>query len=808
MKGHPRRTLLAGLACIAIAAVVPSIILVQHAPTTPKTVLASSAGTPDGSFAGTGVVVQPGSNGATGVAVIPAGLPAAGDSVVSAGDGTNFQVGRFTSAGRLDTSFRGGLIDSFSGQALAIAVVPAGAAGAGDVVAVGYQTGSICATATRPTFLTPVVAEYLPTGALNTGFAAGGIFRLPCPNPGPLSQGGEFNGVAIDGTGNVYAAGQAFGASNAGSTLVAAVSPNGSPLWSTTSLVGGTASQANAVAFSPVTNDVITVGWSLVGAQRYLTVSAFKNGTIDTTFSETGSAVASNRPGSAGGGVTVLPSGNVVAVGSYANTFLLAQYTSAGATDNSFGSGGQVTNSPNLRLTDQLNAVAYQPFGNVLVAAGFAGSGFGKKMVVTQYNATTGAPNLSFGSAGAAVHSSGSFSSSLDSVAVQSDGKTIGAGGAPVVNAVQGIGLIRVGGPTLSVGNLPLVQVTAFGPITLHFHASIDEPLFNAVSAVFCASAGAVLTGRGRCGSVTVPAGATQISVAVTAQVTVGPGQTQTVALAAISANGLAASPTHGLGKVAIQHLSRPQPYIGYRLVASDGGIFAFGTAPFLGSTGGIRLAQPIVGMTAVPHSKGYWLVARDGGIFAFGARFLGSTGNVHLTQPIVGMAATPTGKGYWLVAADGGIFSFGDARFFGSTGNLHLNQPIVGMAPTPDGRGYWLVARDGGIFSFGEARFLGSTGAIHLTKPIVGMAAYPGAPGYWLVASDGGIFSFGAALFHGSTGAIRLAQPIVGMASTYTGKGYWMVASDGGIFSFGDARFFGSTGAIHLNKPIVGMSG
>jgi hypothetical protein len=37
----------------------------------------------------------------------------------------------------------------------------------------------------------------------------------------------------------------------------------------------------------------------------------------------------------------------------------------------------------------------------------------------------------------------------------------------------------------------------------------------------------------------------------------------------------------------------------GYWLVASDGGIFAFGTAPFYGSTGNIRLNQPIVGMAS-----------------------------------------------------------------------------------------------------------------------------------------------------------------------------------------------------------------
>ncbi|HUP71209.1 MAG TPA: hypothetical protein VM142_15555, partial [Acidimicrobiales bacterium] len=78
----------------------------------------------------------------------------------------------------------------------------------------------------------------------------------------------------------------------------------------------------------------------------------------------------------------------------------------------------------------------------------------------------------------------------------------------------------------------------------------------------------------------------------------------------------------------------------------------------------------------------GYWLTAADGGIFAFcEARFHGSTGSIKLAQPIVGMTPTLSGNGYWLVARDGGLFAFGDAGFFGSTGALKLAQPIVGMS-------------------------------------------------------------------------------------------------------------------------------
>jgi Tol biopolymer transport system component len=253
-------------------------------------------------------------------------------------------------------------------------------------------------------------------------------------------------------------------------------------------------------------------------------------------------------------------------------------------------------------------------------------------------------------------------------------------------------------------------------------------------------------------------------------------------------------------------HESRPVR--GYWLVASDGGVFTFGSACFAGSAGATNLVRPIVGMAATPTGRGYWLVASDGGIFSFGdATFYGSTGALKLAKPIVGMAATRTGRGYWLVASDGGIFAFGDATFFGSTGGVTLTQPVVGMAATPTGKGYWLAARDGGIFTFGDAAFSGSAGGIPLAQPIVGMAATPAGGGYWLVGSDGGIFAFGNAAFFGSTGATTLNRPIVGLSPSPSGGGYWLVGSDGGIFAFGDATFFGSTGATKLVQPIVGMA-
>jgi hypothetical protein len=251
-----------------------------------------------------------------------------------------------------------------------------------------------------------------------------------------------------------------------------------------------------------------------------------------------------------------------------------------------------------------------------------------------------------------------------------------------------------------------------------------------------------------------------------------------------------------------------PAPTAGYHLVASDGGVFSFGTAAYYGSMGARPLNAPIVGSARTADGRGYWLGASDGGVFSFGdARFYGSTGGMPLSQPVVGMAAAPDGQGYWLVARDGGVFTFGPgARFLGSTGALRLNAPVVAMAPDAATGGYRLFASDGGVFGFG-APFYGSAGRVRLNHPIVTGAAAPGGQGYWLAASDGGVFTFGpGAAFHGSTGSVPLVAPIVSMAVDGRTGGYWLGAADGGVFAF-DAPFEGSMGGQPLNRPIVTMT-
>ena len=121
--------------------------------------------------------------------------------------------------------------------------------------------------------------------------------------------------------------------------------------------------------------------------------------------------------------------------------------------------------------------------------------------------------------------------------------------------------------------------------------------------------------------------------------------------------------------------------------------------------------------MALTPTGHGYWLVASDGGVFSFGsAQFWGSEGDKRINKPVTGVAPVPAAAGYWLVATDGGMFSFGSAQFWGSTRRPHPGTAGGRHgARRPTSEGYWSDATDGGVFTFGDARYFGSMGGKHL---------------------------------------------------------------------------------------------
>ena len=284
---------------------------------------------------------------------------------------------------------------------------------------------------------------------------------------------GQFNAVTLDAKGNIVIAGQTVTFSGTPEGLVARLSPSGALDTSfdvtgyvkTFALAGNSQAAFNSVAVVPKgpadAGDIMAGGYSDAGGNQYLTILALTATGPDTNFGTSG-AVQSPTNGSVANGVTALANGNVVAVGSdvsgQANSaFLLAQFQPDGTPDASFGSGGQVVGQPATGNSDELDAVALSPGGSLLVAAGTSPDvGTGEAMVVAVYNVATGAVDSNFGTGGVAQRSFVGAPAAAAAVAVQADDKIVTAGQAPVVGGDEGIGVIRMFGPTLPGGLVPV----------------------------------------------------------------------------------------------------------------------------------------------------------------------------------------------------------------------------------------------------------------------------------------------------------------------------------------------------------------
>ncbi len=106
---------------------------------------------------------------------------------------------------------------------------------------------------------------------------------------------------------------------------------------------------------------------------------------------------------------------------------------------------------------------------------------------------------------------------------------------------------------------------------------------------------------------------------------------------------------------------------------------------------GGQRLNRPVVAMTATPNGRGYRMVASDGGVFDFGdAQFYGSLGGNPPPTPVVGLAVTPAGTGYYMMDARGNIYPFGTAPTFGGAACAPNDPGRYGVDPN-------VMANDGG---------------------------------------------------------------------------------------------------------------
>lgn len=211
----------------------------------------------------------------------------------------------------------------------------------------------------------------------------------------------------------------------------------------------------------------------------------------------------------------------------------------------------------------------------------------------------------------------------------------------------------------------------------------------------------------------------------------------------------------------------------GYWLDASDGGVFAYGDTQFYGSIPGLglhpagsglpnSLNAPIVGMVPSSDGGGYFMVASDGGVFAFGdAHFAGSCPGIGgCSGSAVAVMPDASGNGYWLVTSTGSVYTFGDAPYYGSP-----NHGIVTSAvATPDGQGYQILLSNGQVYSYGNAEPDGSPPAtdFNALDPANSIFNTSDGGGYWVSSALGAVYAFGDAPNDGGMNGTHLNGPII----------------------------------------------
>jgi hypothetical protein len=200
------------------------------------------------------------------------------------------------------------------------------------------------------------------------------------------------------------------------------------------------------------------------------------------------------------------------------------------------------------------------------------------------------------------------------------------------------------------------------------------------------------------------------------------------------------------------------------------------------------------------PQGDGYWLVDAAGNVFAYGsAPQLGSLPSTYgFFDWVVGIAPTSSGNGYWLATLDGKVYPFGDAGQGVIDYGPFEDDWAVGLVPATDGVGYRLVTAKGRTLPSAAALNNTTTaGPLFDDAPVLGAAATPTGLGYWVFNGHGRVAGFGDAGFHGDTHAIKLNHTITAMAPTPAGTGYWLLADDGSLFNFGSAQPLGSATTI-----------
>ena len=146
----------------------------------------------------------------------------------------------------------------------------------------------------------------------------------------------------------------------------------------------------------------------------------------------------------------------------------------------------------------------------------------------------------------------------------------------------------------------------------------------------------------------------------------------------------------------------------GYFMVASDGGVFAFGDAHFEGSCPGIGGCAGVA-VSVMPDStgNGYWLVTSPATSTPSVTRL--SMVRPPSSVPVIDAVATPMGR---VIGSStptvSSPTSATPAPLGARSATSNYYNPATAIFPTEDCLGYWVASARGDVFTYGSAPYLG----------------------------------------------------------------------------------------------------
>ena len=252
-----------------------------------------------------------------------------------------------------------------------------------------------------------------PAGMLVIAFALASCGNV---NEGPSPGGAQPPGMQFAGSPRAGTLDGAFGVRGVETT---AVGPGGNDV-------------AYALIQQTADHKLVAAGFSFDGAQNRFAVARYTtSGTLDLAFGTNGKVTTPiGAKDDKAHALALQSDGKLVAAGSTndgtQNRFALARYTTAGALDGAFGTGGLVT-TPIGAKDDEAFALALQSDGK-LVAAGFTNDGVQNKFALVHYNADGALDATGFGTGGKVTTPIGAKDDKAYALALQPDGKLVAAG--------------------------------------------------------------------------------------------------------------------------------------------------------------------------------------------------------------------------------------------------------------------------------------------------------------------------------------------------------------------------------------------